>query len=195
MLEIAEEKIKEAGFEDKVKGVLEGSVEDLSLFDSCSFDAVLCLGGPLSHLVDKEKRIKAADELVRVAKPGAPIFVSVIGRLALCINASVFLWPSVKAHPEVYRRYPSTGQYSGGVGFAPCHFYLPEEVEEEFRDKVEILEMVGLEGIFSTHEERYNEVYEMKEYNDLLLETHLKTCTHPSIVGINEHMMLVGRKK
>lgn len=194
MLEIAEEKIREAGVEDNVRQILEGSVEDLSIFDSCSFDAVLCLGGPLSHLVDKDRRIKAARELVRVAKPGAPVFVSVIGRLALCMNSIVFLWPEMKENLEVYRRYTSTGQYFGGVGFAPCHFYLPEELKEEFEEEAEVLEMVGLEGIFSTHEDRYNEVYAMGEYNELLWETHLETCTHPGIVGVSEHIMLICRK-
>lgn len=50
MLEIALDRIREAGVEDRVKQVLEGSVEDLSMFDSDSFDAVLCLGGGRCHI-------------------------------------------------------------------------------------------------------------------------------------------------
>ena len=194
MLEIAMGRIREAGVEDRVKQVLEGSVEDLSMFDPDSFDAVLCLGGPLSHLVHRDRRLNAVKELIWVAKPGAPLFVSVIGRLALCMNSLVYLWPEMKSNPDVYRRYTTTGQYLGGLGFAPCHFYIPEELKEEFEDKAQVIEMVGLEGMFSTHEQRYNEVHAMGEYNDILWETHLETCTHPGLVGISEHFMIICRK-
>ncbi|MCW4048858.1 MAG: hypothetical protein NWE89_03895 [Candidatus Bathyarchaeota archaeon] len=54
--------------------------------------------------------------------------------------------------------------------------------------------MVGLEGIFSTHEQRYNEIHQQNIYNELQWETHLATCTHPSIVGISEHFMIITRK-
>ena len=50
------------------------------------------------------------------------------------------------------------------------------------------MEMVGLEGMFSTHTKEYNEVYDMEKYNDILWETHLKTCTDPSLVNISEHL-------
>ena len=194
MLEIAREQIKKAKVENQVKQTVEGSIEDLSMFEDNTFDAVMCLGGSLSHLVNKKLRLMAVDELIRVAKHDAPIFVSVIGRLAVCMNTIVFLWPELKTDPDIFRKYTTTGYYHGGSGFAPCHFYLPEELREEFQDKARVLEMVGLEGLFSTHEERYNEVHEMGEYNEILWETHLKTCTHPSIVGISEHFMIICRK-
>lgn len=142
----------------------------------------------------KDRRLKAAEELIRVARPGVPIFVSVIGRLALCMNSVVFLWPEIKSNPDFYRQYTTTGQYLGGLGFAPCHFYLPEELRMEFEGKAQVVEMVGLEGMFSTHKQRYNEVHAMDEYNEILWETHLKTCTHPSIVGVSEHFMIICRK-
>ena len=85
LLEIAREQIEKAKVESKVKQTIEGSVDNLSMFEENTFDAVICLGGPLCHLVQKKQRQKAADELVRVAKDNAPIFVSVIGRLG-CID-------------------------------------------------------------------------------------------------------------
>ena len=68
------------------------------------------------------------------------------------------------------------------------------ELEEEFKDQTKILELVGLEGFFSTHAEEYIEVYEMGKYNKLLWEMHLETCTHPSLVGISEHFMIICKK-
>lgn len=195
LLEIAREQILKAKIGEKVREVLQGSIDDLSIFDDNTFDVVTCLGGALSHLVSDKQREKAASELIRVAKPDALIFVSVIGKLAVCMNTIVFLWPELESAPEVYRKYAATGDYFGGTGFAPTHFYTPEELEREFEGKTKILKMVGLEGMFSTHEKEYNEVYKMEKYNEILWETHLKTCTHPSIIGISEHFMIICTKK
>jgi ubiquinone/menaquinone biosynthesis C-methylase UbiE len=194
LLEIAREQIMKAHVEERVKEILQGSIDDLSMFKDDTFDAVVCLGGALSHLVIHRQREKASNELIRVAKPDAPIFVSVIGKLAICMNTIVFLWPELESAPEVYRKYTGTGDYFGEAGFAPAHFYTPEELEREFGGKTKILKMIGLEGMFSTHEKEYNEAYKMEKYNEILWETHLKTCTHPSIVGISEHFMMICRK-
>lgn len=194
LLQIAKRKIKREKVHNKVKQIVEGSIEDLSMFKSETFDAVLCLGGALNHLVDKKRRRKAASELVRVAKQGAPIFVSVIGRLAVCINALAYLWPEMLEAPDVFRKYTSTGDYFGGWGFAPAHFYTPEELKNEFKHKAKILQMVGLEGIFSANQKRYNQVYKLRKYNEILWETHLKTCTDPCIVATSQHFMIIFKK-
>jgi len=56
-------------------------VQDLSSFESDSFDVVLCLGGVVSHISSESERHKAVSELVRVAKTGALVGVSAIGYL------------------------------------------------------------------------------------------------------------------
>ncbi|MCW4020039.1 MAG: class I SAM-dependent methyltransferase [Candidatus Bathyarchaeota archaeon] len=160
MLEIAGKQIKKAKVQDKVKQIVEGSIDDFSMFEDCAFDAVMCLGGALSHLVHKKQRQRATDEIVRVAKSDAPVFVSVIGRLAVCMNTIVYLWPELRTAPDVFRKYTTTGDYFGGTWFAPAHFYTPKELEKEFKGKLRILKMVGLEGMFSTHEKEYNQMHE-----------------------------------
>lgn len=207
LLEIAKRQIRTAKVQSRVKKIIEGSIDDLSRFQNDSFDAVVCLGGPLSHILDKKQREKAVDELIRVAKKNAPIFVSVYGRLALCILALHYLWPDMLTAPDIFRRYAIKGDdftledFSSSQEFfkkkrirSLSHFYLPEELRKEFGGKTKILEMVGLHGIFTPYHERYNEVYKLRKYNKILWETHLKTCTHPSIVGISVHMMIICKK-
>ncbi len=193
LLEIAKRKIQKEKVPDKVR-ILQGSIDNLSIFENNSFDAVICLGGPLSHIVSRKQRTKAISELVRVAKKNVPIFVSVIGRLGMCINSINYLWYEMLEAPKVYRRYTIKGDYLGGYGFTPNHFYSPDELKKEFEAKSKVLEMVGLEGIFSTHKKRYNKIFKLKKYNKILWETHLKTCTEPSIVGISEHFMIICKK-
>jgi ubiquinone/menaquinone biosynthesis C-methylase UbiE len=192
-LEIARKMIRKEGAQNRVKQVIEGSIDNLSMFDNNTFDAVICLGA-LSHLVEKRGREKAANELIRVAKKNAPIFVSVIGRLAVCINTINFLYPEMLEAPNVYRKCVLRGDYFGGYGFTASHFYSLEELRGEFENKTRILEIVGLEGIFSTHQRRYNRVYRMKKYNTILREIHLKTCNDPHVAAIGEHFMIICKK-
>lgn len=83
MLKTARRRVTEAGVLGRINQFVQGSIEDLSIFPDKKFDAVLCLGGPLNHLLRAEQSEKAARELVRVARKGAPIFVSVISRIGL----------------------------------------------------------------------------------------------------------------
>lgn len=207
LLEIAKTEIAKAKVQSKVKQIIEGSILDLSMFEDNNFDAVTCLGGPLSHILDKKQREKAIDELIRVAKKNAPIFVSVYGRLALCILATHYLWQDMLTSPDIFKRYAIKGDDFSLEDFKSSqdffkkkrirnlsHFYLPEELKNEFIDRIKVMEMVGLHGIFTPYHERYNEVYKLRKYNTILWETHLKTCTHPSIVGISAHMMIICKK-
>jgi SAM-dependent methyltransferase len=57
-----------------------GDARDLDLDDD-SVDAVLLLG-PLYHLVERDQRVLALREVLRVARPGAPVLVSAISRWA-----------------------------------------------------------------------------------------------------------------
>ncbi len=83
LLEIAKGQIKRAKVQNKVKQIIEGSMDNLSMFRNNTFDGVICLGGALSHIIEKRQREKTMDELIRVAKRNTPIFISVIGRLAV----------------------------------------------------------------------------------------------------------------
>jgi ubiquinone/menaquinone biosynthesis C-methylase UbiE len=87
LLEIARKQIGRAGVKEKVKAVVMGSIDNLNVLPDNHFDAVLCLGGAFSHLVDRRNRNRAGAELVRVAKKKAPVFISVAGRPAKFVNA------------------------------------------------------------------------------------------------------------
>jgi S-adenosylmethionine-dependent methyltransferase len=195
MLETAKKKMKRAGVLRRVRQFTQGSIEDLSAFPDASFDAVLCLGAPLNHLLEPEQRQKAAEELVRVAKKNAPIFVSVISRIGL-VKSILVDFPHemryAKHHWEVGDYIPG----EQGQGFTAAHWFLPEELRELFeRQGVEVLEMAGLEGLSSHQPKKTNRLYKDEEKWRMWLEILLDTCTHPSVVGNTEHFLLVGKKK
>jgi len=192
-LEFARRRVKRAGLAGRVQAVLEGSITDLGRFPDGSFDAVLCTGGPLSHVLAAGDRERALAELVRVAKPGAPLFISVISRLSvLVVELLIGQHELEMAHFAPMR---DSGDYFGGSGFTACHFFLPEEFQQALcRQPVELLEMVGLEGISSHHQKKLNQVARHPTRWKVWLETHYATCTHPAVVGLSEHILGVCRK-
>lgn len=192
-LEFAKRQIEKAKLQNRVKEFVSGSIVDLSRFPDNTFDAVVCLGGPLSHVLERGKRNKAILELIRVAKKDAPIFVSVISRLSLLASA-LKRFPKEIETPR-FKKYRDTGDYVGGYGFTACHFFLPEELKESFvKKKVKILDMAGLEGLGSHLQERINKLAKNKKRWKIWLETHYKTCTHPAVVGISEHILIICKK-
>ena len=194
MLQLAQKRIRRAGVLRRVKQFVQGSIEDLSMFPDETFDAALCLGGPLCHLLNTTQREKAARELVRVAKKGAPILASVISRIGL-LRSILVDFP----HEMQYAKHHwEVGDYIPGLqgeGFTAAHWFLPEELRGLFEvHNVEVLEMAGLEGLSSHHEKETNRLFKDREKWKTWIDILLKTCTHPSLVGSSEHFLLVCRK-
>lgn len=192
-LDFAERQVRRQRLQKQVKQITAGSIVDLSQFPDASFDAVLCTGGPLSHVLDPRGRSKAVSELIRVAKPGAPLFVSVISRFGVLLEILIYSQAELATpHYELMR---DTGDYLGGRGFTAAHFFLLEEFKQAFtHPDVRILEMAGLEGIATQHPKEVNRLAKDEQLFKLWMHTHLQTCTHPSVVGMSEHMLIVCRK-
>lgn len=193
-LAIAERKIKDAGVEDNVKEITEGNIRDLSSFDDETFDAVLCLGGPLSHIMSEKGRKKAVKELTKVAKYGAPIFISIIGRLGVVSR-------SIGNHSEemgrhFFNEYSDTEEYLGGHGFAPMHLFRRKGFTNLVRSAgLQVIKEVGLEGLASSQKETFNQMCEEDEEKwEDWKEIHFKTCEIPSVVDTSKHMLIVTGK-
>lgn len=76
MIEQARARFTEAGLLERARFEV-GSILELSIPDR-SFDLVFCEGDPVSYCVDQYPRAMA--ELVRVAKPGAPVILGLDNR-------------------------------------------------------------------------------------------------------------------
>jgi len=193
-LDFARRRVARLGLKRRVQGFVQGSIVDLSQFADGTFDAVICTGGPLSHVLDPLDREQAVGELVRVAKQGAPLFVSVMSRLSVLVV--VLQISQTELGLPHFRQLLETGDYFGGYGFTTCHFFLPAELRGLFtRPDLDILEMAGLEGLASHQRKEIMQIARNPFRWQSWLDAHYATCTHPAVVGTSEHMLIICRKK
>jgi len=192
-LDFAKKQIINSNVQNEVEAVIEGSISDLSKFKNNYFDAVICLGSPLSHL-NKKLREKAVLELTRVAKKNAPLFFSVMGKFG-------HLMRGVKKYIneiEDRKRYTEisltgTDNYWGGNGY--FHYFTLNELKKLLGGKIHIQEHIGFEGIGSASEEELNKLYQHRIAWKNWKKMHYALCTHPTLVDTSIHFMIIGKKK
>lgn len=190
---IAREKIRERGLNDAVT-CQQADVRDLP-FESDRFDAVCCLGGVLSHVLDPEERQRAIRELRRVAQPDSPVFVSVIGRLSSIRfglkNGGRFGLLAHLAETGDYTQ-EAVEEFADGEGWAECHFFRADEFESELESGgLSVDKLVGLEGPASQLQEELSELDD-EAFADVR-EMVRKLREDRSVVDTSEHVLAVCR--
>lgn len=178
-------------------GTVRGDLRSIPAPDD-AFDGVLCLGGPLSHVMSAERRQRAARELRRVAAPGAPVLVSVMGRLAVLKNIT-------RNAPEQAWMLPDlaeTGDYDRETvervedpEFTVCHFFRADELESLLTDAGLAVEtLVGLEGIATNLDQGPDAIEELPPgEREPIREVVRKMREDRTVADASEHVMAVAR--
>lgn len=193
-VQIARDKADEQGVDERVT-CQKGDIRDLS-FDDGYFDAVCCLGGPLSHIMCADERANATSELRRVAKSDTPVFVSVIGRLA---SVKYGIRHGLDVHPEILPEVAKSGDYTQklldgveGEGWAECHFFRATEFESLLESAdLSVEQLVGLEGLASVMQPELEDASE--EAVNAVREVFQILQNDQSVADVSEHMLAVCR--
>ena len=164
---------------------------------TATFDAVCCLGGPISHVIDPGERATAFEELRRVAMPDAPVFISVIGRLAMIRDIIEF---SLETNHRLLEPILADGDYTAkrvatlgdGDGWAACHGFRADEFETALQDAGFTVErLIGLENVaFRAKDELSTADADAVESVRTVVQSLREDCT---AVDISEHMLAVCR--
>jgi SAM-dependent methyltransferase len=167
-----------------------GDIRQLSRRRTEEFDAVLCLG-PLTHIGDEADREQAIAELVRVTRPGGVVCISVGGHLAAL--RTILLRCADELGTAAFAVLMTQG--NALVGGMWWHFFRAGELRQCAEDGgLEILEMVGCEGLSTGLAEATNAIGRDREKWQSWLDAILSTATVPAVVDVAEHILCIGRK-
>ena len=199
-LELAEERVGEAGMLRRVDGFVREDVSDLSIFPDESFDVVICYGGALSYVCDQ--RHKAASELVRVVRSGGVLLISVMSRLGTICNLVRRATMTVLRDPgewhvsEVAEAGDNPGFPSAAVNMQhpPMHMYTSGELRG-LLPGCTVLELAGSNVTTFEGSAALSEVAADPKAWKTAVSLERRMNTEPGLVDTGSHIILVARRE
>lgn len=95
-IEFNKSKMKELSLFDQVKLFCVVDVLDMGNFEDASFDCIVCIGGVINYLLDKEK--DGISEMLRVLKPGG---ILIVGAMSF-IGASLYYLDGIRYEKDLF---------------------------------------------------------------------------------------------
>jgi S-adenosylmethionine-dependent methyltransferase len=168
-----------------------GDICDLSRYPDGHFDAVVALGGPLSHLPQEADRRRAVDELVRVAGAGGTVALTGIGYLALLREIMLNLSESL-VRPETVELLRQGKDYCAGMLW---HFFRADELRALAEScGLATVEMVGCQGLSTGLAEATNRLHDDPARWAQWMAFLTETASEPAVVDMAEHILYIGHK-
>ena len=198
-LELAEEKIGEAGLAEAVDAFVPGDITDLSSFPDGQFDAVVCYGGALSYVCGQRHR--AASELVRVVRPGGILLTSVMSRYGAMANLVRGPVMDVLRDPEgehVWR----VAEDGDLLGFAstqvdmrhpPMHLFTSDELRR-LLPGCRVLELAGSNVTTFEGSKTIDEVLGDQQAWATAVELERALNSRPGLVDNGSHIILAAQR-
>lgn len=199
LVEIAKDKVKEAGVGQYFNGFHVADARELSCYLDEQFDASLMLG-PLYHLQTEADRIKAVDELRRVTKPGGLVFVAFMSRLRH-VTTSLLYPEAWKPNHTVngIREFMESGIYNhlDEGRFTGAYYFNSEEIKPFMEAQgFESVKLISSGSIVSAMTEQQWEYWRQRgdeEYNKVM-EIIMEASESPYIQGMSSHLLYIGRR-
>jgi ubiquinone/menaquinone biosynthesis C-methylase UbiE len=183
VLEMAARNVGVAGIAEKVE-LVEGDITNLSQFGDESFSFVVCVGDPISYVLDG--RFGAIEELVRVAQEGSILIIGCDSKLGFMrMKLARGLLEEALEIQEVSECYCGMGPRT--------HLYTVDEMTGLLEEQeCEVLEVASTPTFADTIDiSQYVEAQKWAKLKALELEM----CTRPELLGMGLHLLFVVRKQ
>lgn len=178
------------------KDIVEGSAEDLGVFNSLAFDGALMLG-PLIHLTTHEQRIKALAELKRILVNGGIALVQYLNSWGL-IRTGLTDFPSWYDIPEKIRAMLQDQVLEDTLsGFTDCYWTTPSIALDEIREAgFDVISYAGAEGFLGGMAGIVEEIKRSsrKRYENIVTTAALM-AELPQFRDSTDHLVYILQKK
>lgn len=196
-LKLNQEHMRDLGIVDLVNEYRVLDLVNLGDINDGSFDAVVCIGGPLSYLLDKAK--VGVQEILRVLKPGG---IAIVGVMSLINTLIRFMGTLVPHRDEIgidnlrwvletgiqdVEHNPQSEHYCHMMTCADLHALLSEE-------DIEIVEKRATGLLSLADEEALTEVRKDDELWQLIVERELAWSKLPGALDLGSNIVYVLRK-
>ncbi|MEM7102786.1 MAG: class I SAM-dependent methyltransferase [Bacteroidota bacterium] len=186
---------KKRAEEDNYKGKIEDfriiDICDLSTFEDDQFDKVVCYGGPLSYVF--ERNADALSEIYRVLKPGGIALVSVMN-LWGSFNRSMHSIMS-EISKEDNEKVLTTGNLHP-TAFTNsnhhCHIYKSEEFRTILESaNFEILELSASNCLSVRRAAELEDMQHDKAKWEYFIDLEIRACKSPGLVESGTHIIAI----
>lgn len=166
---------------------------DMSCFRDEAFDAVLCIGGPLSYVLDK--RDIALKEMIRVTEPGGVI---ILGVMSLWGTIHQYLDGVLEYSREDNAKIITTGdltESNSKMASHYCHMFRSDELRlllESYGLAVEF--MSASNGLTAVHGDTLTAIRQDENKWNELIRMEIEACQEPGFLDAGTHMIAVARK-
>ena len=200
-LNFAKGRIEGSGYAAAIHGYHQLDVTDMAPLAEDTFDAVVCFGGVLSYA--REHYQQAAAELVRIAKPGAPILLSVMslwGTLGLLgtLDAAEFLetrddhldWSDLIGNANVVLTRPGSAEFH-----QPVALFSSKAMRRILNAAgCDVVTMAAANPI-SGDGQALARIEASPAAEERLTELEIAICEEPGLVDAGQHLIVVGRRR
>jgi ubiquinone/menaquinone biosynthesis C-methylase UbiE len=195
-LHIQQARMMEKQSKNPLASISLGDARKLDFLDQYA-EAIL-LFGPMYHLIRRKERMVALSEAFRVLKPSGIIFVAAVSRFASALDGSFSGFIRDPEFMKIVKQDLENGQHRNPTNkveyFTTAFFHHPSELESEMREAkfraVQILAVTGFAWLLP----KFGEYWEKPELKARLLTILERIETEPSIIGMSDHLLGIGRK-
>ncbi len=182
------------GFADHVEDWVECDMCELeSTFDHAAFDVVVCYGGPLSYVFERQH--DAIAQLRRVTAPGGLLL---FGVMSLWGSVHQYLPGVLAVETQVNRRILSTGHLipeTAGPNRHYTHMYRSDELRTIIEQgNLEIVSMSASNCLATNWISVLAELPEDSEKWQHLLEMEIEACQESGCLDLGTHIIAICKK-
>lgn len=197
-IEFNKSKMKELSLYNKIESFHVLDILDMGIFPDSSFDCIVCIGGVINYLLDKEK--DGVAEMLRVLKPGG---LMVVGAMSF-IGASLYYLDGIRYEKDLFGIDATRWIFDTGVQDEEhypvpskhyVHIMRSSEMDDLFSQfPVKIIERSSA-GLFSqAGDQALENARNDKEFWDLIVEKEIQFTKLPGTLDCGMNIIYVVKK-